>query len=200
MRHNKGLLNMRAIALLLLPLGLAACGGGGGGSSVVLPGPPEFDALVNESFRLANQLDTVAPTETLPSSDRATYTGISAIAESEFSDDGYIGSLQMTADFGADTLSGRATGFYYADYDDEGNATAPGQPVAGSLDYSATSLSDDGFSVAMSGTLEVDGTLRDVSGDHLSFFGGNNAGTVAGVGEVSISGVTDSGFSVFVAD
>lgn len=108
-------------------LGLAACGGGGG----TLGGPAAtYGLLANEvSSRLdgTGVLITAAPTGT----GNPTYSGVMLVAVDidpgdgdPASNSGYLGEIDITADFGTGSISGTADGFFDVDID-----TATGKPI-----------------------------------------------------------------------
>ena len=193
------------LALSLVSL-LAACGGGGSGAlgSSALPGPPEFNALVLEAEAQAEKLDTLVATTTLPGADGVAYSGTFLAIESlDDAGDALVSSLNLTMNFGSETMTGDASDFYLVRVDSEGDATGPASSVAGSLDFASSNVSTGGFDVQMSGDLFFEGALRDASGDALGGALGQTSSDVdmvTFIGEISMAGTSTTLLGAGTAD
>ncbi|MBT8415175.1 MAG: hypothetical protein KJO30_12680, partial [Boseongicola sp.] len=94
-------------------VGLTACGGGGGSTAI---GSAEYGALANEvSSRL--DLNGVFGTEAPPATGNPTYSGVMLVAvdldpSGGASTSGYLGEIDITANFSSGVMTGEADGFF----------------------------------------------------------------------------------------
>lgn len=154
MKRSKS--SMAAIATFLV---VSGCGGGGG-----TPGPGGFGStLASDYTSLVAQYGSAGLTDqsALDSrTDRVRYQGAMNIF---YSDRAYLGEMNATVDFAADTLSG--TGRNFSRYDATVTSTSTGTGVSGdvSLNGALTGMNDSiGDGIAGSATGRVDGRTIDM--------------------------------------
>ena len=168
-------------------LGLAACGGGDGG----IGGPAAtFGALANET---SDRLDgtgvfiTAAPVGT----GNPTYSGVMFVAEDldpagGTSSSGYLGDIDITADFAGGTISGTADGFFDTVINTvtgkpTGFNTGPnpdGTVVSAGVGFTATGINaSPSFNPDFTGTIDGNaltgtgtGLVRGPNGEQITIF------------------------------
>lgn len=169
----------RVLATCILPL-VAACGGGSTGGS-------SFSQLAAEGDRLVTLYGNATPTN--PASmpvGTATYRGVAAYSSST-SDPSRIvetartvSALELTANFDADTINGRAYNFQVNE------PALPGITMSGQLDISNGIISGNGLQANISGVLTE--RYQNISlpvtynGTLSGAFVGSNAQAIAGTG------------------
>lgn len=137
---------------------------------------PSYQALVNESDRLAARFDALeAEVPVLPGSGVAEYSGVVVLAD-EFgtSTTGTIGRADLEADFDLGTIDGTGRGFFDTAIDSLAGPSGSGSPVAGDLTFAATGLGVV-FDLTVAGDVLVDDVTRPVSGSMQGLFVGTNA-------------------------
>jgi hypothetical protein len=134
-----------------LCLALAGCGGGGGDDD-------RPATLSEQAVSMAKRLDRDAPFNTgftgqpgqMPTSGSATFTGFAGVAVQGTRPVMLTGRATLTADFGASTISGRATGF-------EGERNGSLTRYAGTINFVNGSI---GQSPAVAGSVPNDIRFR----------------------------------------
>lgn len=184
-------------AVLCAGLAVSACSGSGGSGSVIGGGSTDYNTLISEAGRLSTRLGTLTATTTLPSGG-ATYSGVVALADDfDTSTTGVVGAANLTANFGASTISGTGTGFYETAVTTSGGATAgSGTPVAGSLNFSGSGLGTV-FILDVDGTVTIEGTPRTIAGSAAGAFFGPSAEMIAAFG--TDLPTTSTGYDVDIA-
>lgn len=117
----------------------------------------------------------------------ATYTGTASAFATNTTTGNlvlYNGTANLSADFGASTISGSVGGITYMDTASCGSGTCATGAVAGAIAMNETSISGNGFTGALTGS----GDLASVNGGYTGKFYGPNGEEVAG----TISGTADS--------
>lgn len=172
-------------------LGLAGCGGSDGIDPSV-----SFQTRADAAQLIYDQTATMTttPVANMPDTATASYRGVaSALASLPDGDiEALYADVNMTADFGADSISGRLRNW-------QGNTVGA---IGGSLVLSAGSITDNEWAAMAAGTLSADGEAGDVSvamsgeflGPDAGALNGTFTGTVdyAGVPTGSITGTVDA--------
>lgn len=185
-------MTMRMGSVLALPVVLVACGGGGGLSGAQLQ-YEEYRAIVNDLGGVTAQTDTL-PT----SSTDVVYEGTLLFSQDAITNQVYVGDLEATVNFDAETFDGTATDFYLARFS-SGRPAEAGTRTAGTLSLASGAFDDSGSgnSFVISVTGDVGGNQIDASGDNTidGVFGGAGAETVGGTGEVDVNAAGGGAFT-----
>ncbi len=169
---------IRHSAYLVAAFGLVACSAGETGPKF---GGDGFDALVAESEFLAVKLEGLDPTVSMPTSGEVTYDGVIILADDFItSTEGVIGSTTLTANFAAETISGSSGGFYSANVDSSGNFVGGGTAVAGNLLHSGSDFTFGEVLIDTTGSVTIEGVLRNIDGEIYAVFAGPGADMIAG--------------------
>lgn len=163
-------------AVLLACSGLASCGGGS-------PADGSFEALYDDADALAVKLNTLFPTEVMPTSGEVQYNGVIFLADDIFtSTQQVIGATNLTANFASETISGTSDNFYAYSVDSFGNPVGGGTSVDGELSHSGNDFSFGEVFITTTGSVVIEGTLRTIDGEIYAVFAGPNADMIAGLG------------------
>lgn len=193
--HGKTLLLLGSVALL------TACGGGDGTNSNAT-----YDALVATGQTHSDKLDTLTPTDILPTNS-ATFTGVAVLADDfDSSTQGAIGEANLSVNFGTQTVTGSADTFFQTDIDTSGNAV-PGTsaPVAGSLAFAGSGFAPGSgaqFNLDVDGTVNFAGADQTIDGTASGAFFGPNADMLVGFGTdmpVTAGSITNADIAI-IAD
>lgn len=153
---------------------LAACGGSGSGGSL------SYQALVDDGDRLRARLEPVEErSETVPTTGRATYTGVAAyglspMAEDYLDDPAVVSRVTLDADFADETISGRLDNFRSKEAE-----------ISGSVDMLDGKIHHDGpgrgwLGADLAGSLAVNGESTEIVGELYGYFFGDNADVIKG--------------------
>lgn len=165
--QNQGL-NMLRKLMLAVPVLLAACGGGSDG--------PSFNSLANEGNALISRHFEAAPTVLMPETGSASYNGVAAYSVfysdpiDILTDPDSLSEMQMTANFGSNTLSGRA--YNFRSYDETIS-------MSGELSITNGSISGNSFTADVGGTIREIGDGFDITGDYYGSLNGEFYGEAA---------------------
>lgn len=188
-------MRVTSVFAVLAIASLSACGGSSTSSSGSIPA--SFEQLSSASAEqlrergeaLLAQYDTVDDTtieQMNAQTGTATYAGVTAFGETpDFTLDEVVATsaISLTADFGADSISGQMTNFY------EENDVGDFVSIEGSLDVTGGTITGNTFTAAVSGDLATLEGEQSVSGTLDGGFIGSGAEAVEGDIDGTIGGV-----------
>lgn len=200
-------MRVTSVFAVLAIASLSACGGSSTGSTSSSGSTPtSFDQLKSASTdqlrergeALLAEYDTVDDTtldQMSAQTGTATYAGVTAFGETpDFAIDDAVATsaISLTADFGADTISGEMTNFYAE------NDVGEFQSVAGTIAVNGGVITDTTFTANISGDLVLPDGTEAVTGTLDGGFIGDNADAVEG--DINATVGTDIIFGGYIAE